>query len=231
MQAFTLLAGAVPEWPGGNFRPSERNGVPGALSRIGCCRNRRTATRWRNRREQMGATFCNRLAASKSGRGCGSFLLCGSFVTSGCRHFLPLLPRLLRSGEMHEQQARSEARCLSAKPVRTMTDLNHTSVSARDLLVGEHIDLIGAVREGWRWQRRAAAGFGVACFPIDGKVRQALCLQGTTCVMWKPTIELQEIPVVPMRVARARSVACPRTTPPGSFFLLAGSPHSGVTSV
>ncbi len=112
---------------------------------------------------------------------------------------------------------------------QTMTNLIHTHLAERDLLPSEHIvdmgyvnsdhlvtsgerqiDLIGPVREDGSWQTRAAAGFGVACFAIDWEAQHATCPQGKTSVIWKPTMERQEIPVINIRFAHTDCVACPQ---------------------
>lgn len=112
---------------------------------------------------------------------------------------------------------------------QSMTEVIHTHLSERDLLPGEHlvdmgymnsdhlvksaqrqIDLVGPVREDGSWQTRAAAGFGVACFTIDWDAQQAICPQGKTSVIWKPTMERQEIPVVNIRFAHNDCLACPQ---------------------
>lgn len=111
---------------------------------------------------------------------------------------------------------------------QSMTEVIHTHLAERDLLPGEHLvdmgyvnsdhlvksserhlDLVGPVREDGSWQTRAAAGFGVACFAIDWEAKQATCPQGKTSVIWKPTMERQEIPVVNIRFAHIDCVACP----------------------
>ncbi len=117
----------------------------------------------------------------------------------------------------------------ATKADQTMTDLIHTHLAERDLLPGEHIvdmgymnsdhlvtsgerhiDLVGPIREDGSWQTRAAAGFGVACFAIDWEAQQATCPQGKTSVIWKPTMERQEIPIINIRFAHTDCVACPR---------------------
>ena len=112
-----------------------------------------------------------------------------------------------------------------------MTDVIHTHLAERDLLPGEHIvdtgymtsdhlvtsherqiDLVGPMREDSSWQTRAAAGFGVACFTIDWEAHQATCPVGKTSVIWYPTRDNREVPVINIRFAHSDCVACPQRT-------------------
>jgi transposase len=48
----------------------------------------------------------------------------------------------------------------------------------------------------------------VACFAIDWEAQHATCPQGKTSVIWKPTMERQELPVITIRFAHSDCVAC-----------------------
>jgi transposase len=110
-----------------------------------------------------------------------------------------------------------------------MTDLIQTHLAERDLLPNEHIvdtgyvtsdhlvtsqeqhiDLLGPMREDSSWQTRAAAGFGVAYFAIDWEAEHAICPMGKTSVIWKPTSNNRDIPVINIRFAHADCSACPQ---------------------
>ncbi len=110
-----------------------------------------------------------------------------------------------------------------------MTDLIQAHLAEHDLLPSEHIvdtgyvtsdhlvtsqeqkvDLLGPVREDSSWQTRAAGGFGVAYFAVDWEAEHAICPMGKTSVIWKPTSNNRDIPVINIRFAHADCAPCPQ---------------------
>lgn len=72
------------------------------------------------------------------------------------------------------------------------------------------MDLVGPLHEESYGQIRAAAGFGVACFPIDWDAPQAISPQGATSVIWSPPRENQKADVITVRLAHTSGAPCPQ---------------------
>lgn len=72
----------------------------------------------------------------------------------------------------------------------------------------QHTDLIGPVIEDQSWQARGGEGFGVAQFSIDWEQQQAVCPQGKTSTVWKPTHDSDGHDVISIRFAHADCKGC-----------------------
>jgi len=102
--------------------------------------------------------------------------------------------------------------------------------AGRDLLPAEHIvdsgyvdaaqvvtsrdtygvDVVGPAPGDQSWHARAAAGFDVAQFALDGDAERATCPTGHTSVKWQPTHDQRGPPLINIAFARADCRACPR---------------------
>ena len=83
-------------------------------------------------------------------------------------------------------QARLATRGLA--PREPLADTSY--VTADHLVTGQtahNCTLLGPIHEDYSWQARAAAGFGAAQFAIDWGQERALCPQGRSSRIWKPT--------------------------------------------
>src|SRR5215472_7753962 len=108
-----------------------------------------------------------------------------------------------------------------------MTHLIHQHLAEHDRLPAEHIvdsgymtskhlvtsaqqqvDVLGPLPADKSWQTRAAAGFGVACFALDWQAEHAICPQGKTSAIWKPTHDNRGVPIITIRFAQADCGPC-----------------------
>jgi transposase len=107
--------------------------------------------------------------------------------------------------------------------------LRNGALAARELLPREHfvdttyvtadhlvtsrddhgIDLVGPVGRDQSWQARQNTGYAIAQFAIDWERQQATCPRRKTSVIWNPTTDSQEHPVVSIRFAPADCTPCP----------------------
>ncbi len=80
-------------------------------------------------------------------------------------------------------------------------------VTSRD---AHGVDVVGPVPGDQSWQARAATGFDVAHFALDGDAERATCPTGHTSVKWQPPHDQRGQPIINIAFARADCRACPR---------------------
>jgi len=80
-------------------------------------------------------------------------------------------------------------------------------VTSRDT---DSIDVVGPAPGDQSRHARAAAGFDVAHFALDGDAERATCPTGHTSVKWQPTHDQRGQPIITSAFARADCRACPR---------------------
>ena len=109
-----------------------------------------------------------------------------------------------------------------------MTDVIQTHLAERGLTPSEHmvdsgyviadhlvtsqaqgIDLVGPTAPEPGWQAKAKEGFAASCFVIDWAAEQATCPEGKTSVIWRPTTDQNDYPVIQIRFAHDDCVGCP----------------------
>jgi len=116
---------------------------------------------------------------------------------------------------------------VATTPDHALTGVIQQQLQGRDLAPSEHvvdagyvtaerlvesqqaqIDLVGPTAPEPGWQAKAGDGFAASCFVIDWDAQQARCPQGKTSVVWSPTHDQNEHPVVNIRFAATDCRAC-----------------------
>lgn len=118
----------------------------------------------------------------------------------------------------------------SITPDVSMTETIHEHLQKKGLLPGEHlidagyvdaqvlvaseqeygVEVIGPVPPDTSWQARAGQGFDVACFVIDWEAQQVTCPQGKQSVVWSPSQDRYDNPVINVRFAKQDCLSCPQ---------------------
>ena len=116
----------------------------------------------------------------------------------------------------------------STTPDVAMTETIHEHLEEKGLLPGEHlidagyvdaqvlvmseqehgVEVIGPVPPDTSWQARAGQGFDVACFAIDWEAQQVTCPQGKQSVIWSPSQDRYDNPVIHARFAKQDCLGC-----------------------
>ncbi len=112
----------------------------------------------------------------------------------------------------HAVTAAVQAR-LAARGLAPREHLADTSYVTADHLVtsqtAHNCTLLGPIHEDYSWQARAGEGFGAAQFAIDWEQERAICPQGRSSRIWKPTRDSAGHAIINIRFDYADCRDCP----------------------
>ena len=112
----------------------------------------------------------------------------------------------------HAVTAAVQAR-LAARGLAPREHLADTSDVTADHLVtsqtAHNCTLLGPIHEDYSWQARAGEGFGAAQFAVDWEQERAICPQGRSSRIWKPTRDSAGHAIINIRFDYADCRDCP----------------------